>query len=336
MTAGEKKRQSGMATLEAAVILPLTLTLVFFMLSAIRLVREDSLIRYAIDQTCEEAALLLPAAEALLDSSDFEAAELNDFIAKLLPVEGAREIIVGMAADVGSSLAFSHLINSRIDYWLDEARAGLGLDHISHGRQIFLNWDTGDNMIVLNVKYNQNTLLSSVQKHAKAVIPLWTSGFSCVNGSSDDQGDTGQRDIWSEGNFQRGQEFREMFGGNLPFNFPVIASWDGSTATVIKSMDLTAPSYAAAQGADKQLQSYLLELANFQGASLISKGVEYSVTADQIKQKRLILVIPGNYPGWLDQSQRNYWLAAGAGYDIQLEIREYGNSMRYQEPETEP
>ena len=66
MTAGEKKRQSGMATLEAAVILPLTLTLVFFMLSAIRLVREDSLIRYAIDQTCEEAALLLPAAEALL------------------------------------------------------------------------------------------------------------------------------------------------------------------------------------------------------------------------------------------------------------------------------
>ncbi|NLB09908.1 MAG: hypothetical protein GX834_02410, partial [Clostridiaceae bacterium] len=115
-----------------------------------------------------------------------------------------------------------------------------------------------------------------------------------------------------------------------------IASWDGSTATVIKSMDLTAPSYAAAQGADKQLQSYLLELANFQGASLISKGVEYSVTADQIKQKRLILVIPGNYPGWLDQSQRNYWQAAGAGYGIQLEIREYGNSMRYQEPETEP
>ncbi|HHU08225.1 MAG TPA: hypothetical protein GXZ59_07790 [Clostridiaceae bacterium] len=330
------KRQSGMATLEAAIILPLTLTMVFFMLSAIRLVREDSLIRYAVDQTCEEMSLLLPAAEALLSPLASDTEELNDFIADLLPLQEAGEIVTGMAVDLGSSLAFSHLINSRIDYWLDEARAGLNLDYISHGRQIFLNWDNGDHVIWLTVNYSQHTLLGNVKKSTQAVIPIWSSGSLLEEGPSDGQEDEQQSDIWSESNFQRGQEFREMFGGNLPFNFPVIACWDGSTATAIKSMDLTAPSYESVEGADTQLQRYLLELASFQGASLISKGQEYSVSADQIDQKRLILVIPGNYPGWLDQSQRNYWQAVGADCGIQLEIREYGTSLRYQKPETEP
>lgn len=334
MTA-KKNRQSGMATLEAAVILPLTLTLIFFLFSAIRLVREDSLIRYAIDQTCEEMALLLPAAEALASPLASAAPGIQDFLAEILPAQGMQEVITTMAADLGSSLVFSNLIHSRMDYWLDEARSGLSLDRISHKRQVFLNWNSGDSVIGLTVNYRQSTLIGSIQKSAHGVIPIWSSG-SLTGSSSDSQNENNAGDIWSQGNFQRGQEFRLMFGGNLPFNFPVIASWDGSTATSIKSMDLTAPSYSFAEGADRQLQLHLSDLANFRGASLTLEGADYSVAADQIAGKRLILVIPENYPGWLDQSQRSDWLAQADGLGIQLEIREYGTSLRYQEPETMP
>ena len=59
-----------MATLEAAIILPLVLTLLFFLISSVRLLREDSLLRYAIDQACEEMALLIPAAEIIASPCD--------------------------------------------------------------------------------------------------------------------------------------------------------------------------------------------------------------------------------------------------------------------------
>ena len=84
-----------------------------------------------------------------------------------MPLPEANELIIEMATDLGFFNAF-HLINSRIDFWLNEARVALGLDHISHNRQIFLNWNGSNKVINLVVKYNQNTLLGPIKKSARA------------------------------------------------------------------------------------------------------------------------------------------------------------------------
>ena len=133
-----ENRNSGMATLEAAIVLPIILTLIFFLLSAIRLVREDSLLRYALDQTCEEIALLLPAAEVIASPVLAKTNDIPQILVEILPIPGAANIIRDMVVDLGSSLMFGNLINSRIDYWLSEARTGLGLDLIGHRRKLIL------------------------------------------------------------------------------------------------------------------------------------------------------------------------------------------------------
>ena len=97
-----------MATLEAAIILPVILTLVFFLLSAIRLVREDNLLRYALDQTCEEMALLLPAAETIAAPLLAKSNDIPQILAEVLPIPGAADIVYDMAVDLGSSLMFGN------------------------------------------------------------------------------------------------------------------------------------------------------------------------------------------------------------------------------------
>ncbi|MGI6090081.1 MAG: hypothetical protein ACOYEL_01635 [Saccharofermentanales bacterium] len=329
-----ENRNSGMATLEAAIVLPIILTLIFFLLSAIRLVREDSLLRYALDQTCEEIALLLPAAEVIASPVLAKTNDIPQILVEVLPIPGAANIIRDMVVDLGSSLMFGNLINSRIDYWLSEARTGLGLDLIGHRRKLILDWNSEDNILNLLVKYRQNTVLGPISKTAHGIIPLWTSGLAknqIGEGLEEtDDGNSDQDDIWSLSNFTRGQIFRDKYGANLPFNFPVIAAWDGMTATAIKSMDLTAPSYNSSTYTTAQLERHFITLANFQGAKLTSKGREYLVPA-QISRKQLILVIPNNHPQWLDQSQKDEWHRLAASYSIELQIRKYGSSMRYQD-----
>ncbi|NLK01544.1 MAG: hypothetical protein GX314_00530 [Clostridiaceae bacterium] len=331
-----ENRNSGMATLEAAIVLPIILTLIFFLLSAIRLVREDSLLRYALDQTCEEIALLLPAAEVIASPVLAKTNDIPQILVEILPIPGAAHIIRDMVVDLGSSLMFGNLINSRIDYWLSEARTGLGLDLIGHRRKLILDWNSEDNMLNLLVKYRQNTVLGPISKTVHGIIPLWTSGLAksqIGEGLEEtDDGNSDQDDIWSLSNFTRGQIFRDKYGANLPFNFPVIAAWDGMTATAIKSIDLTAPSYNSSSYTTAQLERHLINLANFQGAKLTSKGREYLVPA-QISRKQLILVIPNNHPQWLDQSQQDEWYRLAASYSIELQIRKYGSSMRYQDHE---
>jgi len=324
------KEQNGMATLEAAIILPLVLTLLFFLISSVRLLREDSLLRYAIDQACEEMALLIPAAEIIASPLRSEAVDVAAMVEEILPLPEANELIIEMATDLGSSLMLSTLINSRIDFWLNEARVALGLDHISHNRQIFLNWNGSNKVINLVVKYNQNTLLGPIKKSARGIIPLWTQEFD--QNSTEEIGDEqGEEDdgIWSLSNFVRGQKFRQLYGANLPFNFPVIAIWDGSTATSIKSMDLTAPSYYSAEQATMQLERHLIQLANFHGCCHKSGGKEY-IVPEKIVKKRLLLIIPHNHPQWLDQYQMGVWQELAASYSVNLEIRKYKISLRYQ------
>ena len=117
-------------------------------------------------------------------------------------------------------------------------------------------------------------------------------------GASKRRNDSGQGtdeyDIWSLSNLERGSKLRELLGANLPFRFPVIARFDSGTAAMIKSMDLTADSYQNKSGVEEKVMEYILKLQNFKGQEEPWGAKGIVIKGNEICNKKLILVIPGN------------------------------------------
>jgi hypothetical protein len=101
-------------------------------------------------------------------------------------------------------------------------------------------------------------------------------------------------DIWSLGNFERGNKIRGIFHANLPNNFPVIASYSSGVATGIHSLDTTADSYQTPKGIGKKIDEYVDELVKYKGQETPYGSNKIVIPPGDIKAKRLVLVIPRN------------------------------------------
>ena len=122
-------------------------------------------------------------------------------------------------------------------------------------------------------------------------------------------------------------KIRSEFKANLPFNYPVIAMFENGKAVMIKSMDLTAKSYKDSEKLNETLDEYLLDLMRFQGQNEPWGGSNVIITADDIKQKELLLVIPENQ---LDP-QTDKILAAFKGKASSMGINLVHRKIRTQE-----
>lgn len=130
--------------------------------------------------------------------------------------------------------------------------------------------------------------------------------------------------LWTLSNFQRGLKIRRAFGGNLPSNYPVIASFKDGKAVMIKSVDLTAQSYQKGDNAQKLINEYIDVLAEFKGTEKPWGSENIIIRERDIKNKELLLVIPED-----KLSQSNEALLASLVYKaeskgISLVIKRYG------------
>ncbi|HOJ09667.1 MAG TPA: TadE/TadG family type IV pilus assembly protein [Clostridiales bacterium] len=123
----------------------------------------------------------------------------------------------------------------------------------------------------------------------KASVRAWLGGDEII-----EKDEKGEDDIWSLDNFSRGRKIRELYGANLPFNLPVIARFEKGTATMIKSMDLTADSYQEPELVSKKVELYINELLGYQGQEVPWGKDQIIIKPGDIKVRQLILVIPGN------------------------------------------
>ncbi len=169
-----------------------------------------------------------------------------------------------------------------------------GFDGLDFSKSGFFRDKNNDIDIV--VEYSMSLplpfkLFPDIRIVQRACARAWTSG---VLPADDEEEHKNEGDIWSLDNFSRGRKLREIFGGDLPFNFPVIASFKDGVATMIKSMDLTASTYQEAETVREKLYGYIDELANFKGQEEPWGKDRIVIKNDEIKEKQLILVIPGN------------------------------------------
>ena len=305
----------GSISLEAALFLPLVLLLLFFLLSQIVAVSARLKLQGALARTAAELSLLGPAAQlaeaGALAAFDAPAAGLEDELQDVSTV--LAQLFGDSAADLVLDAASTSLLGpwivSRTRFWLaDGAAAADTWPDTIRDLSVCLDWQIGRQQLWICLTWRQRHLLGYQTCTTRQVIPLWTG----LKPAQDPAGDA-DLSLWQLDNFSRGQAFRSQMGATLPYDFPVIATFEQGEATAIKSVDLTRPTYQSSAAFEDQIGAFLDSLAAFKGADYAKGDRQIRIGPEQIASRRLLLVIPENSAqGWLADSLARLSARAGA------------------------
>lgn len=130
--------------------------------------------------------------------------------------------------------------------------------------------------------------------------------------------------VWAERAVIRGFMIEEKLGANLSRNFRTIDSWEKSTGTArsIKSVNLGDKTYQDPSKLASKLRSYLNDVANFKGATGMTRdGKPLSISRSDIKRRVLEVVVP-NKPSSAQQAAIDSVKAAGktSGVDVKTTV----------------
>ncbi|MBE7065660.1 MAG: hypothetical protein E7384_07625 [Ruminococcaceae bacterium] len=103
--------------------------------------------------------------------------------------------------------------------------------------------------------------------------------------------------VWELENFERGKIIEEYLGCNLPYDYPVVDSFDRKKGmvTLVRSIDHTTKTYLKTEQLKRTLEESLFKLCNFKGTEGHSDiDGDNVIRADKIKKRKLILVVPEN------------------------------------------
>lgn len=310
-------KEQGSISLEAVLSFPLILILIFIFISAIHMEQDAIILSHALDQTAHEVALLMPLTDLAEQYIDPKA-----WIDQVIPDETLAQIAYDGLSDVLATVVASPFLLARLDVW---ARATAASQHRMPPlgqRKMVVDIDTERQSIWLCLSYENDSIFSDDWRQIRSRVPLWNAHLFEKQGDDDDDDD--KDSIWSLPNFDRGLKIRQIFGGNLPATYPVLAAWNGHEAVAIKSMDWTAPTWSSASAVKRRVDRFINDLAQCEGS-----GGE-GPSAGDIRSRRLILVIPDNEVPWKSASLLAAWQAEAALKGVSLDIREYGTSHAFE------
>lgn len=311
----QNRAKRGAVTLEAAISGSVFIVFIFSILMILLGVEAEVVWRSSLHKTGTELALML--------------AESPEAVNKAMESEGGGG---EFAKGVVMSQVSGPLILSRANYWFDQATtARPWLRPLISKPFVYVTKISGKNFMRVSSGHRVPTFLGAVDRTYETVIPLWSESIDTGGGRADDDkdGEDDDDNIWSKGNFVRGDYFRETEGGSLPTGYPVIASFNGGKATSIKSIDLTAPNYKRLDELGLKLEGHVKELARFQGTEKPWGRQKIHITSDQITSRELIVVIPENSPP-AQLRQLEAWVERARKQNVSLVIKKRGESKRYQ------
>ena len=348
-----RQSRKGSLSLEAALVLPVILLLLLSFLGLQSAITAEIKLKGALDRTAAELALLSPMAQAvgpiLADNDasngtghDGESVsgtplidDLEHVVGEIIPGFSLEDLARDFLLDTASTAVLGQILQQRIEYWLQETAAGQSTDsgHAASqwekhlvDRRIYLDWRIAQRQLWLCLSYRLSTPLGWTDRQIRSIVPLWFGDLDAMMAGDSELADGS---VWLLDNFSRGQIIRREMGGDLPYDFPVIARFAGGEAIMVKSLDLTAPGYQQMGTLLDQVGSYLDALAGFTGATYERLDKVIVVEPDEVASRRLILVVPANASqSWLGDawSELNR-LALSQG--VILQIVTHGDSTRY-------
>lgn len=332
-------RRRGSIALEAAIAFPLIIALAWMLIAQIRVEKRRIQIEAALERTAGELSLI-SSLGALLSDLPADSADsltfpqpIRELVGEWFAGQSIRGLFARIGFDLGSTALAGPVILDRVRFWQRELLVAGGGDSAFVERcldeaRLHLTWRPECRQLWLNLQVPLRTLAGTRVLRLHRVVPLW--GFPDPPDISEPaQQETD--DIWSLDNFTRGRQFRSRYGANLPDDYPVIASYQDGSATSMKSVDYTAPTYRDPSQFTRRIQSEIKELAGFDGARYDKGGRQIDIQPERITSRRLVLILPENdEPGWLDSAISDA-VRGAADAGVRLEVVRSGISARYQQ-----
>ncbi len=344
-SSAELKR--GTVILEAAIAVPIILLTFIILLVGINCVQADLAFAQAVDQSTNEAAIVVPVVDAGLDViSDIlsgidnregqeDSASQNDSLSGVAQglgfVHALTDYIGIEGEDVLGTLVFGKAIRDRIVWTYDQLCQNKLIRNSIKNVSVYVDYNRMQKTIYLDVYYEWVTPFSTFEKKIRSSIPVYAE----LQLNLDLQSDQKTADsVWEMSNFERGLYFRKLYGANLPESFPVISAWENGTATSIKSIDLTAPGYQSGNDLEKKVFSHINDLARYSGTDQPWGKDHIFIDGQDINNRVLILIIPENAPDSIINELYEYENYAN-NHGVDLICKQHGVSARYQQDESE-
>jgi hypothetical protein len=135
-----------------------------------------------------------------------------------------------------------------------------------------------------------------------AAIPLANASYQIVKSAATTMSDLStsfraigtagsNQSVWKLEPYSRGNVIEQVLGQNLPQNMPVIDKFLNGTATSIKSVDLTAPTYQSVSGLNGKLLEYVDSIAKYIGTGP-SGHAGFRILEKEIAARELTIAIP--------------------------------------------
>ncbi|MBO4928671.1 MAG: hypothetical protein J5379_10555 [Clostridiales bacterium] len=319
--------------LETALTVPVFIVLLSITVSCITLVNADLYLQRATENVVSEVNIAIPFASGGIQCLDEVVSALGigdvtstdtEEIDEILGILGIASGLTGIdLEDVLCTTAFGRYMKDRIvieyqklvnDRWV---YSGM-ISDVS----VYLDYCSEDVCVYVYVFYEYSLGDISIEKTYCSSLALYAEKIPLGKGP----GKTNEKEdsVWDKDNFERGTALREIYGGNVPYNYPVISKFDNGEATSIKSIDTTSPYYGSNSKLEGKIKGYIRDLSEFDGA--VYGGL--IVRSDEIRSKKLLVIVPKN--GESDRSATILGLEGYAkSYGVELILEEYGESYKY-------
>ncbi len=286
-------RNKGSATIEAAIILPLLISVLLILASVIQCFIALNCINSALCKTAdfmsENACIYHEKGIKELENKLLEAIgnklDITSFSEplKFLNIRGVFEETDDLVYQCMAKELFKYYLNKDELY----NKGFIKFNDISFSGSYFFRGNENINLIVkckmkLPIPLPEKILKGYVIQ-SKIKVRGWINGDDPLYKGKKGSDVT---NVWSLNNFERGVIIREKFGGNLPLNHPVIACFREGKASMIKSLDHTADTYQSAMTFKLSIQAMINILSGFTGTETIKP--------EDILKRELILVLPEN------------------------------------------
>lgn len=321
------KNTKGSITVEAAIVLPIFLCVIISIAFLIKVVYVNEKINYAINGTAEEmaAASYLYHVSGLQEKQDSFRDTIEDTFERVF--EDAPEELKNFATYLGMG-AFEDLKTEicipLVKLYIKKYLSDIYIEDIDFSHSSF--FEEGTNNIDIIARYRLKipvpiNILPELFMVQRATTKAWLGGDEDKKGSV-----TGYDNIWSLNNFERGKKIRDIFGGNLPFNFPVLSRYEDGKATIIKSMDTTAETYQRVEAVTTKIREYIDNLERYRGQELPWGKDKIIIKERDIHTRELILVIPSDELLQETEIALGISILEGIRKGIVLKVERYGNA----------
>lgn len=300
------KGERGSFSLEASLLFPFLMAVVFCFVWQMSAIRCDMMFRSIILKEAEKISVLGVLSEYSGELSTFLTGNETDPALVDTVMKGAY------------GLALKQQISGHYELLCSINRGFRSL--ITHHKEYIECEDIGT-PVRLTVVYTLYTPFALLHREFRIPLRVWDHGDHSgkLNQSSD-------ASVWDQDNFERGKILRRRFGGNLPFGFPVLSGFMNGNAVIIKSLDLTCETWTCPEDAFYQMNRSIGELAGYEGMPYPWGSEKIIIPPGSISRRIVKFIIPENTN--MEDYQRVFaeLKSSGVRNHVEVEIIPYQTS----------